>query len=339
MEFTIRKSVVRVKARDILANGFARYALTHGITQTIEHCTEQIEMPYPIKKQHVDFDFSAPVRADKNTVYMLRIVTEKGRVYRSLPVMRQNAAAKMCRLPVWDLLENKRKVLSVPEYMLRNAVFDFDPRYKDVLPTVSRIRSEYAMAGGFDYRSHSAKGWNVLHKPEWKKSGDTWLLDFKKGSGLLLCQPLFSRSAFDIELTVSVDDTKEQTILDVLGGKLPVKVKNGKLYGEITTAAGRKKWQSSVTLEKDRFYVLRLVYDLAELVVFLDGKKISSVPATGVFTDGWILCVGGAPVKLPRAVSNILAKTARAGNTPDPGFCFSGKLKSLKISNYPLQKK
>ena len=282
---------------------------------------------------------SAPLRADKNTVYTLRIVTEKGRVYRSLPVMRQNAAAKMCQLPVWDLLENDRKVLSVPEYMLRNAVFDFDPRYGDVLPTVSKIRSEYAMAGGFDYRSHSAKGWNVLHKPEWKKSGDTWLLEFKKGSGLLLCQPLFSRSAFDICLTVSLDDTKEQTILDVLGGKLPLKVENGKLYGEITTSCGKKKWQSSVTIEKARFYNLRLVYDLAELVVFLDGKKIASVSAAGTFTDGWILCVGGAPEKLPRAVSNVLSKTARSGNTPNSGFRFSGKLKSLRISNYPVENK
>ena len=113
--------------------------------------------------------------------------------------------------------------------MLRNAVFDFDSRYGDVLPVVSKIRSEYAMAGGFDYRSHSAKGGDVLHKPVWKKSGDSLLLEFKKGSGLLLCQPLFSRSAFGIELTISCDDTKKQTIPDVLGGKLPVKVENGKL--------------------------------------------------------------------------------------------------------------
>ncbi|MBR1951116.1 MAG: hypothetical protein IKA32_00975 [Lentisphaeria bacterium] len=339
LEFTVKKTSVRFKVRDILANGFARYALTHGITQTVEHCTEQIEMPYPIKKQMVDFDFTAPLRADKNTVYTLRIVTEKGRVYRSLPVMRKNASAKMCQLPVWDLLEDKRKVLSVPENMLRNAVFDFDPRYGDVLPVVSGIRSEYAMSGGFDYRSHSAKGWNVLHRPQWEKENGKWLLKFQKGSGLLLCQPLFSRSAFDIELTISCDDTKKQTILDVLGGKLPVKVENGKLHGEITTSCGRKKWQSAATLEKGRFYDLRLVYDLAELVVFLDGRKIASVSATGGFTDGWILCIGGVPEKLPRAVSNVLQKTARSGNTPNSGFRFRGRLKSLRISNYPVENK
>lgn len=339
LEFIVNKTSVKVKVGDILANGFARFALTHGVTQTVEHCTEQIEMPYSIKKQHVDFDFTAPLRADKNTVYTLRIVTKKGRVYRSLPVMRESPSAKMCQLPVWDLLENQRKFLSVPENMLRNAVFDFDPRYGDVLPTVSKIRSEYAMSGGFDYRSHSAKGWNVLHKAQWKKENGKWLLKFQNGSGLLLCQPLFSRSAFDIELTVSVDDTKGQTILDVLGGKLPVKVENGKLYGEITTSCGKKKWQSSATIEKGRFYNLRLVYDLAELVVFLDGKKIASVSATGVFTDGWILCIGGAPVKLPRAVSNVLQKTARSGNKPNPGFRFRGRLKSLRISNYPVENK
>ena len=81
MEFIVNKTSVKVKVGDILANGFARFALTHGVTQTVEHCTEQIEMPYPIKKQHVDFDFTAPLRADKNTVYTLRIVTKKGRVY------------------------------------------------------------------------------------------------------------------------------------------------------------------------------------------------------------------------------------------------------------------
>ena len=339
LEFIVKKSSVKVKVRDIIANGFARYALTHGISQTIEHCTEQIEMPYPIKKQQLEFDFSAPVRADKNTVYTLRIVTEKGRVYRSLPVMQKNSSAKMCQLPVWDLLEDKRKVLSVPEYMLRNAVFDFDPRYGDVLPVVSKIRSEYAMAGGFDYRSHSAGGWNVLNKPVWKKSGKSRILEFKKGSGLLLCQPLFSRSAFDIELDASLDDTKEQTILDVLGEKLPVKVRDGKLYGEITTTAGKVKWSSSAVLEKNRFYNLRLVYDLAELTVYLDGRKIASVPASGIFVDGWILCIGGAPEKLPGRISNVLKKDSKANNTPNSGFRFSGKLKSLRISNYPVQKK
>ena len=335
LEFVTRKQTVKVKVQDILRNGFLRYTQDSGVSLMLEHCLEQIEMPYPIKKQSFAFDLSAPARADKNTVYTLRIVTEKGRVYRSLPVMQKTQAGKMHKLPVWDLLSDSRKVISVPENMIRNVVFDFDPRHGALLPVRSKIKDEYAVCGGFDYRSHSAKGWNALYQPEWEQVNGKWQLNFRKGAGILLCQPLFSRSAFELELSFSLADTEDQIILDVLGGKLPVKVTKGVLNGSITAGTVQTPWKAAGKLEKDRFYNLRLVYDLAQFRVFVDGKQVAAVPVSGVLVDGWILCIGGAPEKLPPRVSNVLQKTDELSNIPNSGFRFSGKLRSLRISNCP----
>jgi hypothetical protein len=77
------------------------------------------------------------------------------------------------------------------------------------------------------------------------------------------------------------------------------------------------------------------VYDLAQFRVFLDGKQVAAVPVSGVFVDGWILCIGGVPEKLPPNVSNVLMKTAELSSIPNSGFRFSGKLRSLRISNCP----
>jgi hypothetical protein len=107
------------------------------------------------------------------------------------------------------------------------------------------------------------------------------------------------------------------------------------LNGSIITGTVTVPWKAAGKLEKDRFYNLRLVYDLAQLRVFLDGKPVAAVPVSGVFVDGWILCVGGAPEKTPPKVSNVLQKTEESSSIPNSGFRFSGKLRSLRISNCP----
>ena len=118
---------------------------------------------------------------------------------------------------------------------------------------------------------------------------------------------------------------------------MPVWLKNGKLSGSIETVKGRFNWQSALKLESNRFYRIRIVYDLEKLEVYVDDKPAASVPAAGNLSDGWILCIGGAPFKTAAAVSNVLAKTGQAHNQPNSGFNFSGTLKRLKISNCPLR--
>jgi hypothetical protein len=293
----------------------------------------------PVKEKEFSFDLAAPRRPGVNTVYSLRIVTEAGRVYRGLPLMAAHDPGKSVKLPVLDLLDGKVKVLNVPEARLRNVTFEFSPRCGDILPARTGIRDEDAMVGGFDYRTHSAPGWNILLPPRWRKENDRWLLDFKPGCGLLLCQPLFSRSAFDLELEASFSSVEDQTLLDVLGSKLPVRVKDGRLSGAIVTTRGKFPWQAGKVIEKDKFYTLRLCYDLTRLRVFLDGVEIASVPASGtVGSDGWVLCIGGAPVKTRPAGWNSLAKDDPKPTAPNPGFRFSGTLRALRIANFIVEK-
>lgn len=333
-DMTSRGKTTRVAVRDVLERGRLRFVEDHGISQLVEHCTEQIEMPMPINKKDFAFDLTAPKRPGVNTVYTLRVVTAAGRVYRSLPLMAPGDPGPDVKLPVFDLLTGKAKVLTVPAARLRNTVFDFTPVYGDILPARNGIRDEDAMIGGFDYRTHSNPGWNAVRPPRWRKDKDRWVLDFQPGCGLLLCQPLFSCSAFDIELEASFASVEDGTLLDALERKLPVRIKDGRLSGEIVTRKGTFKWEGKTVLEKDKFYTLRLTYDLSRLRVLLDGKEIASVPAAGTISDGWVLCVGGVPEKSRPQGWNVFARDKKADDTPNLGFKFSGSLRALRIANY-----
>ncbi|MBQ9500984.1 MAG: hypothetical protein IJU70_02380 [Lentisphaeria bacterium] len=339
LKITSRKQTVEVAVRDVLAQGRLRFVGDSGVSMNVEHCTEQVEMPMPLNEKEFAFDLAAPKRPGVNTVYSLRIVTEAGRVYRGLPFMAAHDPGKPVKLPVFDLLDEKVKVIDVPEARLRNVSFEFSPRCGDVLPADTGVRDEDAMAGGFDYRTHSAPGWNILLPPRWRRENGRWLLDFKPGCGLLLCQPLFSRSAFDLELEASFSSVEDQVLLDVLGGKLPVRVRDGRLSGAIVTAKGNFEWRAEKVIEKNRFYTLRLCYDLTRLRVFLDGTEIASVPASGTVPgDGWVLCIGGVPEKTRPAGWNSLAKDEPKTTSPNTGFRFDGVLRALRIANFIVEK-
>ena len=134
---------------------------------------------------------------------------------------------------------------------------------------------------------------------------------------------------------MSFASVEDGTLLDALGQKLPVKIKNGRLSGEIVTRKGAFKWQARDVLEKDRFYTLRLCYDLSRLRVLLDGREIASVPAGGTIGEGWILCIGGVPEKSRSRGWNVLEKEKTADDAPpNPGFKFGGTLRALRIANY-----
>ena len=336
LEFSDRKERFKVTVASLIANGLFRQAGACGVSRTVEHCKEQIELPRPIGKKELSFSLEAPLRKDKNTVYSVRVVTEKGRVFRSRPVMAKSESAGQLTLPLRDILTDKVLRVTVPRQMIRHRIFDFSPRCGALLPLKDGDKEEFAVCGGFDYRSHSAKGWNVLRQPVWKKEKDRWVLDFVPGSGLLLCQPLFSRSAFDLRLEASFKDLRSQTLLDVLGQNLSVQVTDGRLHGRIVTTCGKAGWQVKEKLEKERFYKIRLTYDLETLRVYLDGKEAARQKITGTLPDAWILCIGGAPSGKGPAVSNVLTKAAGAHDTPDKAFRFNGTLRALEIANCPL---
>ena len=235
---------------------------------------------------------------------------------------------ELLSVPALNLLQGKREILNVPSSLVRDVRYRFNPEAGALMLAEDGRREHDAVLGGFDYRTHSQPGWNLLYSPEWRKYDDKWELHFGKGAGLFLGPPLFSRNAFTIELDVAFDDVKEQTLLDVIGGRLPVQLKDGRLIGSITTGKQTFKWSASeeIIIAPKRFYNIVLQYDLERLTCLLDGKKVASIAVSGTFSDGWCLCIGGAPINA--------AKSTQKGDKPNMGFNFRGAVRSLRICNY-----
>ncbi len=334
LEIGERMEKVSVKVADVLKNRRFRKTGPQGVSWLLLSPTELPELPFPLDVSKLDYRLSAPLSDRPNAVYTLRAVTREGRVFRSEPFMPHLPGGSEVTLPVWDLLDETPKTLRLPRELARNVIFEFNPRLGDLLPANNGCRDFAGTLGGFDYRTHSAAGWDSLYAPAWRQEGARWVLDFKRGSGITLGQPLFSRSAFEIELEASFREVSEQTLLDVIDHLMPVQVTNGKLHGFMTTKQGKFTWEADTTLEPNQFYNIKVNYDLKRLKVAVDGKTVADIPASGIFKDGWILGVGGVPVNTKKPVANVLSVTESATDTPNEGFNFQGTLRKLRIANY-----
>jgi len=335
LEIEERGEKATVAVSDVLHNQRFRKTASCGVSWQLMTLCELPELPFPLDLKKLDFQLQAACSDHKDAVYSLRVVTRAGRVFRSLPQMPPSGHKEPLAFPVWNLLSAEAEQLRVPAEFARDVVYDFDPRHGDILPALDGRREHDAMLGGFDYRTHSAPGWDALYAPLWRKDDKAWVLDFKPGCGIVLGPPIFSRSAFSIQLEVKFSDISQQTVLDVLGSKLPVKIKDGNLFGSLVTRSGKFSWESQEKLEAGRYYDLKLTYDLRHLRVYLDGRQIAAAEAEGSFADGWVLCIGGVPVKTPRPVANVLIQSKAATDIPNEGFAFSGSLRALRIANYP----
>ena len=322
------KTVVSIQ-ESLIKNGRFRVLDSCGISWQLILKKDLKEMPLPLDKNNESFTLVAK-RSDRfNAVYHVRFVTREGRVFRSKPVLAEPPNGDILSIPAFNLLHGKREILNVPSSLVRDVRYRFSPEAGALMLAEDGRREHDAVLGGFDYRTHSQPGWNLLYAPEWRKyDNNKWELHFDKGAGLFLGPPLFSRSAFTIELDAAFDDVKEQTLLDVIGGRMPVQVKDGRLMGAITPAKRTFKWSATDKnlLEPKRFYHIVLYYDLEQLTCLMDGREISSIPVSGNFSDGWCLCIGGVPVNA--------AKATQKGDRPDDGFNFMGTLRSLRICNY-----
>ena len=271
-----------------------------------------------------------------NAVYQIRLVTREGRVYRSQPIMESLPNGDSLPFPAYNRLTGKRQMLSVPASLVRDVRYRFNPEAGDIMLSEDKRREHDAILGGFDYRTHSQPGWNLLYAPKWQSyDGDKWQLHFDKGSGLFLGTPLFSRSAFTLEMDVSFDDVKDQTLVDTIGGRVTVKLLEGRLIGSILPAKKTFRWAAprKKLLEPNRFYHIRLNYDLEKLTCQVDGETVASIPVEGTINEGWCICIGGAPVNPKKGPTGVLYQAPKQDEAPNAGFNFSGTLRSLRISN------
>jgi hypothetical protein len=331
LEITQRGEKAIVKVADVLKNRRWRKCATRGVSWQIVAFDRLIEMPLPLDVKKLDYSLSAPLASMPNPVYYLRVVTRAGRVFRSEPVMAPADYSRKVIMPVWDLIKQKAKRVSVPAVLARDIVYDFNPRLQDILPARSDIRTYDARIGGFDYWTHSAPGWDLVTPPNWIQEDGRWILDFKKGDAVLLVPPAFSSSAFTIEIEFRLKTLENQTILNLIYNKLPVKIKNGMLCGSIVTKSNNKKWNTTEKLVLKRWYKLKLNYDLEYLNIFLDDRQVSKVAASNIIKDGWILGIGGVPLKTRQPKQDFFGTNRVNKNS---GFNCNASIRALRIRNF-----
>jgi hypothetical protein len=306
-----------------------------GISWELVAFDRLIEMPLPLDVKELDYSLSAPLASMPDPVYYLRVVTRAGRVFRSEPVMAPADYSKKVIIPVWDLINQKVRRVSVPVVLTHDIIYDFNPRLQDILPARSGIEAYDAKIGGFSYWTHPVPGWDIVNPPRWVQEGGRWILDFKPGDAVLFVPPVFSASAFTIEFEFRLNDLKDQTLLNLINNKLPVEIKDGRLSGSIVTEDNNKKWGTNVKLVPKRWYKLKLNYDLEYFTVLLDDQQITKLAVSNVFKDAWILSIGGGPLKKNRHKQDFFG-TNKIGKKifPDAGFNCNVAIRALRIKNF-----
>lgn len=334
LEIKQRGEKAIVKVADVLKNRRWRKCATMGVSWQIVAFDRLIEMPRPLDVRKLDYSLSAPLASMPNPVYYLRIVTRAGRVFRSEPVMAPADYSKKVEMPIWDLLAQKLKKVSVPVVLARDIVYDFSPHLQDILPARNGIKTYDAKMGGFDYWTHAAPGWDIVNPPRWIQEDGRWILDFKPGDAVLFVPPVFSSSAFTIEIEFRLKDLKDQILLNLIYNKLPVKIKDGMLSGSIVTKNDNRKWNTTVKLVPKRWYKLKLNYDLEYLSIFLDDQQVSKVTASNIIKDGWILGIGGVPLQTVHLKQDFFGTNKINRNIPNAGFNCNVAIRALRIKNF-----
>ena len=335
LEITERNETAAVKVKDVGKNGIFRKSNSCGVSWTLALPEAMPELPLPLDVKTLDFALSAPVSARHNPVYILRIITRDGEVFRSEPFFpEKKAVGNIQNLSLWDIYDKSTKNVQIPEYLLREVNYIFTPEYGDLLPANTGGSDFAGVMGGFDYRVMFANGFEAVKSPKWRQENNRWLLDFTPGCGLLIPPPVFSGSAFTIDMEFSINTNGEHTLFDTIGHTMDVKINNGKLYGTLITGNGKFPWEgASAKVVPGKFYHLQLHYDLKKFTVMLDGKLLADFPASGIIGNSFIAGVGGTPLKKKAVVSNVLHTSENASDIPDAGFNFNGSLRALSISN------
>lgn len=315
------KGVVEVNA--LQRHGSWRQAGSGGVSWTLSVVRGLPQVPYPLGVNDVEVALQAPLAELEQPVYTLRIITASGRVFRTAPALESalTATGELVPFPVWDLLTEKVVELSVPRERVRRVEYAFAPEQNHVLAERGPGRGFDALLGGFSYWTHTSEaGWNFPGAPEWQREGDGWRLHFRRGDYLLVPAPVFSCSAFSLRLEFRRSDALPGKLLDTIRGRLPVGFdEEGHLAGEMVTRLGRHAWRSADPVPAGAWQTLEMVYDLQQLRVYVNGKEVAAVAASGRFSEGWLLSVGGGP---------------RKGESGPP-FDFRGDVRGLSLSNYP----
>jgi hypothetical protein len=224
----------------------------------------------------------------------------------------------MVEMPVYSRSKKTVLPINVPEELTFTVSYGFTPDAGDVLLSSPAYRNYYAYCGGYNHWVRHAKSYSPdkTSAPLWQKDGTDAVLDFEAGNYLFLPGEAFSRAAFSLKMSFQVKNIKDQSLLNIAGESLQIKIKNASLTGFFLTSEGNFPWTTKPVIEANKWHDLSIIYDLNSLNLILDGKSIGNFPVKGVFLRGSLILLGNY-------------------SSDSDKHPFTGRLRALSISNLP----
>lgn len=267
-------------------------------------------------------------------VYVLRAISESGKIWRSRPVVPIRPAGKKVPMTIFSEFVAKPAVKSVAADFIPVIDYRFTPSYGALLTNGYDQFFNGELGGGFSYLepmhktafTRIPKNFNSL-APAWKQDNGRWILVFDGVSNYVnLPRETMPRGAYKIEMEFRTPGNREQVLLRSYSNREQgtlqmILTADNELQATSAVNLWNAPFKTGLKIEPGKWNRVVVSYDLKTLTFEVNGKK-KSYPFSGrgfVFKPG---CFGGTD-----EVDNF--KGAVTANSK----YFKGELRKLTITH------
>ena len=315
--------------KKLLANG-GHYAVELGGQQFFRFDIVRNQPDIPLKLTGKEAKFRFRVQSgEKFPVFSLRVLTEKGKVWHSLPVLPQKLSSETEKLVVYSETRRKAVKIDIRKDRIVDLDYRFDPACGAMLTAAGRPDFIATLGGGYNYgcamnyvmRRPAVKVHG--HAPKWIKEADgSWILRFD-GEMDYIALPMESlpRGAFTLEMELRPASDKPMMLFRSQGvypiNSFSLMTREGTLCaGWYSEPPKVRVFQTKLAPKVGAWNKVSVRYDLEKLTVSCNGQE-ASFPLSGRQVIYSACCFGG--------------HDAAYGIPPGkPGY-FQGDLRKLRI--------
>ena len=323
-----------------------RYALSApgGGVCVISRFASQKAIPEHIDGRSADIDVLVLPR-DPKSVYMIRVVDQKGRIWRGNAFTIRKPSGKEVTFPVFDKLTGTASTATADESLITCHVFDFSPGFGALIPDAagrkywgifnsfwpqaSDIGSGESDYGSLPRRSiRGKKGPVQLEEPRRIREPEGFdSLEFKNGAHAALpiqAVPMYAGFQISFKINVPQLSDRSQTILSTGSHGFNLTLRNGVLRASIFLYEAWYDRRTSDDIFADapaeltpgKWHDVVITFDQKQLVVTVDGVPGIPKPVTGRMFS-------------PKAGGLGMGETLESG--------FEGRISTLEIRPYLMK--
>jgi len=289
-EADLKQGKFSVPIKKILENG-GIYALELGGQQffqfNIDH--NQPDIPLKLTGKEAKFRFRIQSR-NLFPVFSLRVQTESGKVWHSLPVLPKKLSSEKEKLDIYSETQRKAVEIDIQKERIVDLNYRFDPACGALLTAAGRPDFVATLGGGYNYGS----AMNFImrrptikvhgHAPKWVKEADnTWILRFD-GEMDYIALPMESlpRGAFTLEMELRPAADKPMVLFRTQGvyqiNSFSLMSRNGTLCAGWYDEAGKvrvRTFQTGLSVKVGEWNKITVRYNLKKLTVSCNGQEES----------------------------------------------------------------